>query len=221
MRKLLRNNGLSIAMFTLFLVFFLGQSVTGWHEYNQDQKQHSAPEVTLREYLATAHFGEAIMENWESEFLQMGLYVLLTAFLFQKGSAESKSLSEANSVDEDPLKNKKKNSPWPVRRGGWVLELYKHSLSLALLALFLFYFLLHARFGASAFNEEQAQHGIGQRVSTWGYMATSRFWFESFQNRQSEFLSVGAVVILSIFLRQYGSPESKPVAMPHSDQDAA
>ena len=200
MGRLLRENGLSIVWLGLFfftLVF--GQSLAGHREYNSDQQEHGRPEVTYAEYLRSAHFLEATMENWESEFLQMFLFVALTAFLYQKGSAESKKLHGKEPVDRDPLVSKnKKNAPWPVRTGGMALKIYENSLSLAFFLLFLSCFLLHAVGGANHYNEEQAMHGTGQHVSILQYMSTSRFWFESFQNWQSEFLAVGLMVVLSI-----------------------
>ena len=216
MKRLLRENGLSLVVFGLFFgSFILGQLLFGWADYNSDRKEHGEPAITVPRYLVSGHFLEATMENWESEFLQMGVYVILTAFLYQKGSAESKSLSETEPVDRDPRRFKNKvHAPWPVRRGGWVLRLYEHSLSLAFLLLFLTSMLLHAVGGRSVYNEEQTLHGQ-PTVDLLGYMGSSRFWFESFQNWQSEFLAIGSMVVLSIFLRQRGSPESKPVDSPH------
>ncbi|HEX8720938.1 MAG TPA: DUF6766 family protein [Pyrinomonadaceae bacterium] len=218
MRRILRENGLTIVwlgMFFLTLIF--GQSIVGQREYNNDQKEHGQPQVSYVEYIASAHFVEATMENWESEFLQMFLFVVLTVFLYQKGSAESKKLDGGEEVDRDPRDSKnKKDAPWPVRRGGLVLKLYENSLSLAFLLLFLGSFVLHAAGGAGEYNQDQAEHGSAERVSTLQYMGTSRFWFESLQNWQSEFLSVGMMVLLTIWLRQKGSPESKPVDAPHS-----
>jgi len=218
MRRLLRENGLSIVWLGLFfLTLIFGQSVVGQREYNNDQKEHGRPEVTYVEYIASAHFVEATMENWESEFLQMFLFVVLTAFLYQKGSAESKKLDEEEAVDRDPRQSKnKRDAPWPVRKGGLVLKVYENSLSLAFLLLFLGSLFLHAAGGAREYNQDQAEHGSAERVTTMQYMATSRFWFESLQNWQSEFLAVGLMVVLSIWLRQKGSPESKPVDAPHS-----
>jgi hypothetical protein len=218
MRRLLRENGLSIVwlgMFFLTLIF--GQSVVGHREYNSEQKEHGQAEVSFVEYVQSAHFVEATMENWESEFLQMFLFIVLTAFLYQKGSSESKKLDEEEAVDRDPRQSKNKSdAPWPVRKGGFVLKLYENSLSLTFLLLFLGSFFLHAAGGASEYNQDQAQHGSDERVTTLQYLATSRFWFESLQNWQSEFLSVGLMVVLTIWLRQKGSPESKPVDAPHS-----
>jgi hypothetical protein len=217
MRRLLRENGLSIVWLGLFFVTLVfGQTLTGHREYNSDQKEHGRPEVAYVEYLGTGHFVEATMENWESEFLQMFLFVVLTAILYQKGSAESKKLDEEEVVDRDPRESKhKKDAPWPVRKGGLVLRLYENSLSLAFLILFLGSLLLHAAGGAREYNQDQAEHGSPERVTTLQYMGTSRFWFESLQNWQSEFLAVGLMVVLSIWLRQKGSPESKPVDAPH------
>jgi len=215
MGRFFRNNGLSVVMLMLFLVSLLGQSITGYHEYNQDQQEHGQPTVSYAEYHTTGHFVEAVFENWESEFLQMAAYVLLTAYLFQKGSAESKDPDEPAPQDQDPAATKnKRDAPWPVRRGGLALKLYQNSLFLALFLLFLILFALHAAGGAKEYNEEQKAHGAPV-VSTVEYLGTPRFWFESFQNWQSEFLSVAAIVVLSIWLRQKGSPESKPVAAPH------
>ncbi|HVG34496.1 MAG TPA: DUF6766 family protein [Pyrinomonadaceae bacterium] len=217
MRRILRDNGLSIVMFTLFIFSVVGQSITGYHEYNDDLEQHRQAQLGFAEYLGSGHFIEAIFENWESEFLQMGMYVLLTAFLYQKGSPESKKLDEKEAVDTDPSKSgrKKKDAPWPVRSGGLILKIYENSLSLTLFLLFLIAMALHAAGGARLYSQEQIEHGAPP-ASTIQYLGTSRFWFESFQNWQSEFLSVGMLVVLSIFLRQKGSPESKPVDSPHS-----
>ena len=218
MPKILRENGLSIVLFLLMVLFLGGQAVAGMFAYNEEQQQHSQPMVDFIGYLGTSHFLEATMENWESEFLQMFAFVVLTAFLFQKGSAESKKLDEEEPVDRDPRKSRnKKDAPWPVRKGGPILTLYEYSLSLAFLLLFVFSFTLHAVGGAREYNESLKEHGEYQELSTLEYMGTPRFWFESFQNWQSEFLAVGAMVVLTIFLRQRGSVESKPVDSPHSE----
>lgn len=217
MRRLLRENGLSIVLVSLFLLFWFGQSIAGHREYNADQRDHQQPETGYAAYLRSSHFWEATGENWESEFLQIFSYVFLTAFLFQKGSAESKKLDEPEPVDRDPRSRRNRpDAPWPVRRGGLALTLYEHSLSLAFLLLFLASISLHAASGARTYNEEQAAHGEAS-ISILQYAGTPRFWFESFQNWQSEFLAIALVVLLSIFLRQRGSPESKPVDSPHSE----
>ena len=215
-RRIWRNNGLSIVLTLLFLLALAGQSVTGYLEHNDGQREHGRPTVTFGAYLRSSHFLEATAENWESEFLQMAAYVLFTVFLFQKGSAESKDPEDPDEeVNREPDPNRP-NAPKIVRRGGIALALYKHSLLLAFLGLFALSFVLHAVGGAREYNEEQLEHGETGRVSTLGYLGTSRFWFESLQNWQSEFLAVLSIVVLTIFLRQHGSPESKPVDAPHS-----
>jgi hypothetical protein len=215
-RHRLRKNGLLLVTFVvLFLLVYGGQILTGQRQYNADQREHGEDPVALTEYLTTGHFVEATFENWESEFLQMGSYVLLTVWLKRRGSAESKPIDEAAPQDEDPRDHREDpDAPWPVRRGGIALRLYEHSLSAAFLLLFALSWLAHAAGGARAFSAEAVTHG-GQAVSTWGYIRTSQFWFESLQNWQSEFLAVASIVALSIYLREKGSPESKPVHAPH------
>jgi hypothetical protein len=222
LRRVWRDNGLSIVMFGLFLVCWVGQSLVGLHSYNDEQAQHGQPAVGYVEYLGSSEFIESTFENWESEFLQMAAFVVLAAVLRQRGSGESKQLPDEgeNEVDKDPRKEARPDSPGPVHRGGLALKLYSHSLTLALLGLFLVSFALHAVGGTRLYNEEQLQHGQAT-LSMWQYMGSSRFWFESFQNWQSEFLSVGVLVVLSIFLRQKGSPESKPVHAPHRKTEEA
>jgi hypothetical protein len=213
--RVLRDNGLSLALATLFIAFLVAQSMVGHRAYNEDAQAHGRPPVSYREYLRTSHFAEATFENWESEFLQMAAYVFLTVFLYQRGSAESNDPDKRDRVDRSPPPDgRKRSAPWPVRRGGLVLRVYEHSLSLAFLVLFLLSFGLHALSGASNHNVEQAEHGQ-PLLSVGEYLRTARFWFESFQNWQSEFLAIVAMVVLSIFLRQKGSPESKEVASPH------
>ena len=216
MKEKLRDHGLSLALFGFFIVFQFGLSMVGQRQHNQQQIQHGQPVIGYLEYVTSADYLEATMENWESEFLQMFAYVILTAFLFQKGSAESKDPDKPEAVDRDPRQARnKKDAPWPVRRGGVVLKLYENSLSLALFLLFVISFILHASGGAREYSEQEIAHG-GQAVTVLEYMTTSQFWFESLQNWQSEFFSIAVLVVLSIFLRQKGSPESKPVDSPHS-----
>lgn len=213
--KFWRNNGLSLVLLGFFLVTLcVGQFVTGHREYNAERGERGLPPVSAAKYWTSPHFLEATAENWESEFFQMFVYVTLTVFLFQKGSAESNDPDEPRKP-EPPLT---KRSPWAARRGGWVRKLYEHSLSLALALMFLVSFILHAINGAKLRNEEETAQGQPAQ-SVVEYMGTSRFWFESFQNWQSEFLAIGTMVVLSIFLREKDSPESKPVNMPHGENE--
>jgi hypothetical protein len=212
-----RNNGLSLTITAMFLVFMGAQMLTGHAQWNEERQEREEPALPLAQYLGSGHFLEATAENWESEFLQMAFYVWLTSFLFQKGSSESKKLNGPMPVDRDPrLSRNKRNAPWPVRKGGLALWLYQYSLSYAFALLFLGSIALHAVGGARAESAERIARGDAP-VSVMQYVGGSRFWFESFQNWQSEFLSLSAMVVLSIFLRHRGSPESKPVDAPHDE----
>src|SRR5690349_8379821 len=139
-RTVMKNNGLSLVFLILFLLTLFGQLTTGFSEYNKERKENGQAETNISSYLRSGHFLQATFENWESEFLQMALFVILTISLRQKGSSESKKVEGREEVDREPS-SKRKNAPWPVRKGGWVLWLYKRSLSLALLILFLLSFL--------------------------------------------------------------------------------
>jgi len=198
-------------MFGAFVVFIILQSVFGWEANNQDLTEHGAAAESYWAYVAGGEFVEATFENWESEFLQMGAFVLLTAFLLQKGSPESKPLDDGDD-DGEPVVNA---SPAPVKRGGLALRLYENSLSLALFGLFALSFVLHLLGGTAAYNDDQGLHGQPP-VTALQFLGMPEFWFQSMQNWQSEFLSVGALVILGIFLRQRGSSQSKPVEAPHA-----
>ncbi|KAB8141720.1 hypothetical protein F8S13_18440 [Chloroflexia bacterium SDU3-3] len=215
--RLLKNYGLSIALIILFLICLIGMAISGYAESNQEKQQKNEPTVSFGQYLTSGDFAEPLFVNWESEFLQQFAYVVLTIFLFQKGSSESKKLDGSDPVDERPEPHAHDpHAPWPVRAGGLALLLYRNSLSLAFAALFILSFVLHGVGGLAAYNESQVRHGQSA-VSLVQFLGTARFWSQSFQNWQSEFLSVFAIVTMGIFLRQYGSPESKPVHAPHSE----
>jgi Domain of unknown function (DUF6766) len=212
-----RNNSLSIVLAVLFIASMIGQTWAGWFDYNADAHIHGGEAIALSAYLTSGHFWEATGENWESEFLQMAMFVVLTCFLRQKGSAESKRIDVIEDVDLDPRRfSDQADAPWPVRRGGLPLYLYENSLGLAFAALFLMSIAIHATGGLSEFNQEQQEHGQAAMTLV-GYLGTSRFWFESFQNWQSEFLSLLAMVMGTVYLRQRGSAESKPIHAPHHE----
>ena len=219
LRRILYENGLSLVMALLFLGSLVGHALTGLATHNDEQREHGQPALGLGEFLTSGEFGETIFENWESEFLQMGMFVLLTVSLRQRGSAESDKLDDEEGHDQevdDPEKQLQPDSPAIVRRGGWPLALYQHSLGLTFMLLFAASFVLHAVTGADNLSDERQQHGLGP-ISTWAYLGNARLWYESFQNWQSEFLSVLAMVVLTIFLRERGSAESKHVAAPHRE----
>jgi hypothetical protein len=208
LHRLLYENGLSLTLAAVFLATLLGQSLVGHHVFNDERTEHGQPTLAYGQYLVSEHFLEATFENWESEFLQMGAYVWLTVFLIQRGSAES-------NAPKHPTRTLPKK-PWPVRRGGWILRLYEHSLSLTFGTLFLISFVMHGVSGAAHYNEDQRTHG-GTEISTGAYFLSAQLWFESLQNWQSEFLAIMAMVVLSIFLREKGSPESKKVDAPNDE----
>lgn len=217
MRSWLHDRALTLVLAAMFLVFLAGQFVAGHREYNAGEAEHGEPRVSASEYAASGHWWESVFENWESEFLQMAVFILLTTVLVQKGSPESRRPHVKELVDADPRDHAgDPDAPWPVRRGGWVLRVYENSLGLAFILLFLISWAGHAAGGFVHYAAEQSSHG--QPAPSFGdYLMSARFWFESFQNWQSEFLSIAAMVWLAVYLRQRGSPESKPVHAPHDE----
>lgn len=207
----LYRNSLSIVFLLLFIFAMVAQAYFGWRE-QQEVYQEQGEYLALDSYLGSGHFMAATFENFQSEFLQMALYVILTIFLRQIGSAESKSLDEEEEVDRTPVPHP--DAPKPVKQGGWRLAVYKHSLSIAFALLFILSWIGHL-YGSyrSLLEENRLEDKPYIRLSE--FITKPQFWFETFQNWQSEFLSVASIVILSIFLRQKGSPESKPVDSPH------
>jgi hypothetical protein len=216
----LRNHGLVIVNLVLFVGFLTGMTFAGWQVSNDDALDHGDPTQTLGAYLASGDYWEAVSENWESEFLQMASYIAFTIFLFQKGSSESKPIGTPAPQDEDPRRHRTDpKAPWPVRRGGWVLVLYENSMLILFAVLFVAAFVTHLISGAAACSEEQLRHGLAG-VTPLEYLGTSQFWFESFQNWQSEFMVVALLAGAAVYLRQRGSSESKPVHVPHAETGA-
>lgn len=216
MKSFLRDNGLTLALMVLFLASLAGQMAAGFQAENQERLEHGLAVIGFGAFLKGGQFLSTLFENWESEFLQMWAYVMLTAYLFQRGSPESKDPDEAAPQDRDPsLDAGKPDAPWPVRAGGFAAWLYGRSLGLAMLALFAVSFVLHWVNSARLAADEAIEHGAPP-PSLLEHLASGEFWFESFQNWQSEFLSTAVLVVLAIFLRERGSAQSKPVAAPHA-----
>ena len=217
MRKFLYENSLTLVLIAITLATLAGHALTAWHQFNEEQRDFHQPVLNLACYLTTGHYIESVFENWESEFLQMGAYVALTIWLRQKGAADSKSIDGSEEeVDREPDPNRP-GAPGPVRRGGWVLALYRRSLTIAFFSLFAASFFLHAYGTARNHNHEEFLKGKVAHETTISILSSSEFWFQSLENWQSEFLSVATLIVLSIFLRQHGSPESKPVDAPHDE----
>ena len=209
-RRFLRNNGLAITMFGIFLAAIIGMSITGWAHENEELREHGKSAQSYGDYIGSGSFIEAVFENWESEFLQMWALVILTVFLYQKGSADSKPLRGKAGQDTNSRLSIIRTTSWRERGRAVGHAIYAHSLGLALVALFIVSFSLHAFGGVAAHNEAALQHGQ-KTMSVLQYVGSPQFWFESLQNWQSEFLAVGSLLVLSIFLRERGSQQSKPV----------
>ncbi|MDR2272530.1 MAG: hypothetical protein LBF27_16605 [Sphingobacterium sp.] len=207
------RNSLSIVFILLFVTALGAQAFFGWKENNENLKDLGSPEIIFSAYLKSGHFFSSTFENFQSEFLQMALYVMLTISLRQVGSAESKDPEKPEEVDRLPDPTRK-DAPGPVKKGGWRLMLYQNSLSIVFVILFLVSWAGHLYGSFKDANLQESLHGKPEK-SLLDFLAEPQFWFETFQNWQSEFLSVASIVILTIFLRQKGSPESKPVDAAH------
>jgi len=215
MSKFFKDNGLTIALMLLFLGSIVGQWLAGVHFENQELVLHGQQPITALAFLKEPQFLATVFENWESEFLQMSAYVVLTAVLFQRGSAESEDPNAPPRDADLPEKSRNPRAPALLRKGPLVRWVYAHSLGIVLFILFIGSFVLHWLFSARLAAEEAAMHGdAGETLGQ--YLTSAQLWFESFQNWQSEFLSTAVLVVLSIWLRQKNSPESKPVTAPHS-----
>jgi hypothetical protein len=217
MKRFWTNNSLSIVLFSIFAITLIGMSIAGWKAENNELEDRNQPTQSYSEYIVSGTFIEGVFENWESEFLQMFALVVLTVFLRQKGADDSKPIRGKMEQDTTSRYSIIKSKEWSkkVRAAGH--HLYAHSLSLALLLIFFISFALHAIGGVEKYNEDARYYG-SEEVSALQYIGTSQFWYESFQNWQSEFLAVGSLLLLSIYLRERGSPESKPVGKSHNNQ---
>jgi len=213
--KIWKDNGLTIVLMLMFAVSIVGHFIAGWKVENDDLVRHGEQGISLSQFLVDPLFISSVFENWESEFLQMSTYVLLTAFLFQRGSAESRDPDGPPRDKGLARQSEQADAPAVLRWGHSARRLYANSLGIALLLLFAASFILHWQFSARDAAAEAALHGR-PGPSAIEHLASAQFWFESFQNWQSEFLSTAVLVVLSIFLRQQESPESKGVAAPHA-----
>jgi hypothetical protein len=218
----LRNNGLSLFFGLIFLLALLGQGLTGHALFNEEQLANGLDEISLGQYLTSSNFAVDVSENWQSEYLQFLLYILATIWLVQKGSPESKELDQTGTEsDKDQLIGEYSNekSPAWAKASGWRRTVFSNSLGTTMGLIFVLCWLVQSISGTSAFNEEQIGN-FQEPVSWTGYVASAEFWNRTLQNWQSEFLAVGSMVVLSIYLRQRGSPESKPVGSAHDDTGA-
>jgi hypothetical protein len=218
-KKAIRNNGLSLFFGLIFLLALLGQGLTGHALFNQEQVANGLEEISLGQYLTSSNFAVDVSENWQSEYLQFLLYILATIWLVQKGSPESKEVDQTGTEsDKDQLVGEYSNpkSPAWARAAGWRRTVFSNSLGTTMGLIFVLCWLVQSLAGTSAYNEEQISN-FQQPVTWTEYVTSAEFWNRTLQNWQSEFLAVGSMVVLSIYLRQRGSPESKPVGAAHDD----
>jgi hypothetical protein len=220
----LRDHGLSLTFLALFLAALVGQAIAGHAEYNNDEVAHARlmdqePEtLSFGRYVVSSSFGQAVMENWQSEYLQFLLFILATVWLVQRGSPESKQPGRAGGEsDEDQLvgEHAKRSSPAWAKARGLRQKLYANSLGLVMGLFFFGSWFGHSVTGWSSHNADLIEHEE-ESLSWLEFVGSAEFWETTLQNWQSEFLAVGSMVVLSIYLRQRGSPESKPVGAPHA-----
>jgi hypothetical protein len=219
MRRFVRENGLSLFFFAIFAMTLVGQSLAGRNKYNAVQAEHGGAPVSWWSYITSTDFGGSVMENWQSEFLQFSLFILATIWLVQKGSNESKVLEDAgleSKVQQRIGRNAPANAPRWAKLDDWRTRIYENSLLLAMTAVFFATWLAQSLNNLREFNDDARQHG-GQPIGWTSYLGTADFWERTLQNWQSEFLAVGTMVVFTIYLRQRGSPESKPVGAPHHE----
>jgi hypothetical protein len=206
-KRALRNNGLSLFFLAIFLAALVGQAIAGSAEFNNEAIAHGSETKSLLSYVVSADFGQAVMENWQSEYLQFTLFIIATVWFVQKGSPESKKVGEVGTESDAEQKVE-------GRRHGLKLFLYSNSLVIVMATIWIGSWLAQSLTGWRVYNEEALDHS--EATLGWvQYVGTADFWESTLQNWQSEFLAVGSMVVLSIYLRQRGSPESKPVGASH------
>jgi hypothetical protein len=218
MRRFLKHNSLSIVFLILFLAALSGQAIAGHADFNEEQVRHGDPQISMGRYLVSSDFGTAVMENWQSEYLQFTLFVLATVWLLQRGSPESKELEKAGRESDEEQKvgpHAQRNSPRWAKVAGLRRTLYENSLLLVMGTIWIGTWFAQSVTGLTQYNSERIDHHM-DAVSWWIYLGRADFWEKTLQNWQSEFLAVGSMAILAVYLRQRGSPESKPVGAPHA-----
>jgi hypothetical protein len=217
MRTFLRQNSLSLFFLAIFLASLFGQAVAGNARYNNDQRAHHGSGISLGRYVTSSTFARETAENWQSEFLQFSVFTLATIWFIQRGSPESKPEDEAGLETDEQQKigrHATKDSPLWARVGGLRTAIYSNSLMILMTIIFLGSLFAQSVSGWSEYNADQLEH-TQPELSYWGYVGSADFWDNALQNWQSEFLAIGSFAVFTIYLRQRGSPESKPVGAPH------
>jgi hypothetical protein len=219
MKRFVKENSLSLFFLTIFLLALVGQAVAGHDLYNQEALAHEEPPIDFWRYLTSSNFGQAVMENWQSEYLQFALFALATVWLLQKGSPESKELDKSGTESDEEQKVREhadESSPLWARVGGLRTTIYSNSLIIVMALVFFGSWFAQSVTGWTDFNQEQSNHG-DPRLSWLSYVGSAQFWESTLENWQSEFLAVGSFAVLAVYLRQRGSPESKPVGAETED----
>ncbi len=218
MRAFVRNNGLSLFFGVIFLASLIGQALAGWQQFNAIQVAEGLGRVSLPHYVTSADFAVDVAENWQSEFLQFWLYLTATVWLLQQGSPESKELDKAGRESDKDQKvgtyADPDSPPW-AKAGGWRTGVYSSSLAIVMGTIFLLSWLAQSIGGWAAFNEDRLRQ-LQDPIGYTSYLGNADFWARTLQNWQSEFLAVGTMAVLAIYLRQRGSSQSKPVGEPHA-----
>jgi hypothetical protein len=215
--RFVRDNGLTLAFGVLFAGTLAAQALVGVADFNAAQVAHHGEPISLWRFLRSSEFGVDVLENWQSEYLQFSLFILGTVWLLQRGSPESKELGEEGTESDEEQKvgeHADWQSPAWARAGGWRTRLYSNSLLLVMGGIWVASWAGQAITGRVAYNAERIDHQQST-LDLWHYVVTPDFWNRTLQNWQSEFLAVGSMAVLAIYLRQRGSPESKPVGAPH------
>src|ERR671915_646433 len=217
MRAFVKHNGMSLAFLGLFLAALVFQAIAGHADFNEDQDRHGDPRISFLRYVTSSEFGGAVMENWQSEYLQFTLFILLTVWLVQRGSPESKELDKAGRESDEDQKvgaHADAESPRWAKVGGIRRTLYENSLVIVMLSIWLASWFAQSVTGVTEYNSNRLDHH--EAAVSWGdYLTRPDFWEKTLQNWQSEFLAVGSMAIFAVYLRQRGSPESKPVGASH------
>ena len=217
-----RDNGISLFFGAIFLLALIGQALSGWQQYNNEQVADGLSTISLGSFLTSASFGVDVVENWQSEYLQFLLYIWATVWFVQRGSPESKTPGEEGTETDKDQKvgsGARAGSPAWAKAGGWRLGVFSNSLVLVMGGIFFLCWLAQSITGAAAYNEQQIVQ-LQDPVGWSTYVMSAEFWNRTLQNWQSEFLAVGSMAIFAVFLRQRGSAESKPVGEPHESTGA-
>ena len=216
MRRFAKENSLSLFFLALFAAALTGQAIAGHELYNNEQLANGEHAISFWRYLSSSNFGQAVMENWQSEYLQFALFALATVWLLQRGSPESKELDKSGTEsDAEQMvgEHARRDSPRWARAGGIKTAIYSNSLIIVMSAIFVASWFAQSVTGMTDYNQELSEQGLAT-LSWWGYVGSAQFWQSTLENWQSEFLAIGSFAVLAVYLRQRGSPESKPVGAP-------